>query len=164
MIVGVTGHRPNKLWGYGEEAKIPEEKMRVYFMNTLLGMKATEAITGMALGVDTIYARAVLGLKDMGYDVKLTCAIPCRNHNSKWKSQKAIDEYNYILSRADKVVLVSDCDYNNAVMQLRNEWIVDNSDVIIAVWDGSKGGTDNCVKYAKARNKELRYVRPFIFN
>ena len=48
MVVGVTGHRPNKLWGYGVEAKIPEEKMRIYFMNKLKEMKATEAITGMA--------------------------------------------------------------------------------------------------------------------
>lgn len=164
MVVGVTGHRPSKLWGYGVEAKIPEEKMRIYFMNKLKEMKATEAITGMALGVDTVFARAVLGLKSLGYDIKLTCAIPCRNHSSKWTSKKAIDEYNYILSKADKVVLVSDCEYNNVVMQIRNEWMVDHSDVMIAIWDGSRGGTANCVRYADARNKEILHVRPFIFN
>lgn len=164
MIVGVTGHRPVKLWGYGEDAKIHEEKMKIYFMNELLGLKATEAVTGMALGVDTVFARAVLYMIDLKYDITLTCAIPCRNHSSKWISKNSIDEYNYILSRANKVVLVSDCEYNNAVMQLRNEWMVDYCNTMIAVWDGSRGGTANCVRYAKARNKEIRQVRPFIFN
>lgn len=31
-------------------------------------------------------------------------------------------------------------------MQKRNEYMVDLADKVVAVWDGSKGGTDNCEK------------------
>jgi uncharacterized phage-like protein YoqJ len=40
-------------------------------------------------------------------------------------------------------------------MQIRNEWMVDRCDKLIAVWDGSKGGTGNCVDYAKSVNKDI---------
>lgn len=36
-------------------------------------------------------------------------------------------------------------------MQIRNEWIVDRADRIIALWDGSFGGTHNCITYANKR-------------
>ena len=38
--------------------------------------------------------------------------------------------------------------------------MVDNSDIIIAVWDGTKGGTYNCVQYAKKKNKEIIQINP----
>jgi len=45
-------------------------------------------------------------------------------------------------------------------MQKRNEWMVDHSDYVIAVWDGSKGGTGNCVKYAIKQEKEILQLNP----
>ncbi|PAD70641.1 hypothetical protein CHH83_02225 [Bacillus sp. 7586-K] len=45
-------------------------------------------------------------------------------------------------------------------MQKRNEWMVDNSDYVIAVWDGTKGGTGNCVKYAQKQNKYITTIKP----
>jgi uncharacterized phage-like protein YoqJ len=41
-------------------------------------------------------------------------------------------------------------------MQLRNIWMVDHADEVWAFWDGSKGGTANCVKYAERVNKPVR--------
>ena len=46
-------------------------------------------------------------------------------------------------------------------MQIRNRWMVDNSDLVLAVFDGKKeGGTWNCVKYAKSKNKEIVVIKP----
>ncbi|MNP85294.1 hypothetical protein D3C76_1849670 [compost metagenome] len=45
-------------------------------------------------------------------------------------------------------------------MQKRNEWMVDNSKFIISVWDGTKGGTGNCVKYAENKNKHISNINP----
>jgi len=42
----------------------------------------------------------------------------------------------------------------------RNECMVDNSNYAIAVWDKSNGGTGNCVKYAKDKNKEITILNP----
>ena len=45
-------------------------------------------------------------------------------------------------------------------MQTRNEWMVNHCDKLIAVWNGSDGGTGNCVNYAKSINKEIIYINP----
>ena len=46
-------------------------------------------------------------------------------------------------------------------MQKRNEYMVDLADRVIAVWDGSKGGTANCVKYAEKVGKEIIRIEPY---
>jgi len=45
-------------------------------------------------------------------------------------------------------------------MQKRNQFMVDNSRVIIAYWDGSKGGTKNCLDYALLKNKTIYQINP----
>lgn len=45
-------------------------------------------------------------------------------------------------------------------MQKRNEYMVDLADRVIAVWDGSKGGTATCVKYAEKVGKEIIRIEP----
>lgn len=153
MNICVTGHRPNKLYGYNIYNK-QWTNLKEKFKKLLVENNCDEAITGMALGVDTVFALAVLELKDEGCDVKLHCAIPCRNFSSKW-TKESVDLYNEILSKADTVKLVSDEDYKPWLMQKRNEYMVDLSDIVIAVWDGSKSGTGNCVRYATRCNKKI---------
>lgn len=46
------------------------------------------------------------------------------------------------------------------LMQKRNEYMVDLADRVIAVWDGSKGGTANCIKYAEKVGKEIIKIKP----
>jgi hypothetical protein len=38
--------------------------------------------------------------------------------------------------------------------------MVDNSDLLIAVWDGSSGGTSNCVSYATIKGKQIIRIDP----
>ena len=158
MIISVTGHRPDKLYGYDLSDKRWQE-LKNQIKNTLKSNNCTEAITGMALGVDTIFALAVLELKDEGYDISLHCAIPCQGHSSKWPS-KSKKQYDEILKKADKVVLVSDEPYKPWLMQKRNQYMVDLSEKVIAVFDGTKGGTKNCVDYAKKKNKDIILIEP----
>jgi hypothetical protein len=33
--------------------------------------------------------------------------------------------------------------------------MVDHADMVIALWDGTSGGTANCVNYAKAQHKQI---------
>ena len=157
-VISVTGHRPNKLYGY-DVADWRYTKLKNDLRVLLVHNHCTEAITGMAMGVDMIFAIAVLELQKEGYDIKLHCAIPCQNHDAMW-SDETKDLYHRILKRADKVVLVSDIPYQPWVMQKRNEYMVNLADMVIAVWDGSKGGTSNCVKYAKKVGKPLMVVNP----
>lgn len=77
LRICVTGHRPNKMYGYDIYNKQWTE-LKDKFKNFLKENNCNEAITGMALGVDTVFALAVLELKEEGYDIKLHCAIPCK--------------------------------------------------------------------------------------
>ena len=158
MKICVTGHRPNKLYGYN--LSNPRwQRLKEHFKSILKENNCDEAITGMALGVDTVFALAVLELKAEGCDIKLHCAIPCRNHSCKW-IKESVDLYNDILSKADTVKLVSDEEYKPWLMKKRNEYMVDLADKVIAVWGGSKGGTANCVNYAEKVGKEIIRIEP----
>ena len=137
--------------------------MKNKFKDILKQEKCTEAITGMALGVDTVFALAVLELKKEGYDIRLHCAIPCKNHSSKWFAE-SVKMYNEILSKADTVKIVTDEPYQAWMMQKRNEYMVDLADKVIAVWDGTNGGTANCARYAMKKDKEVILMRPFSLN
>lgn len=159
MKICVTGHRPDKLYGYDIYNKQWTE-LKEKFKIILQKGSYDEAITGMALGVDTVFALAVLELKDEGVNIKLHCAIPCRNHSCKWRKE-SVDLYNYILSKADIITLVSDEDYKPWLMQKRNEFMVNNADKVLAVWNGSKGGTGNCVRYAEKCGKEIIRLIPY---
>lgn len=158
MKVMVTGHRPNKLWGYNLNA--PQyKKLKTLFKVMLEQYGADTAISGMALGVDTLFAQAVLELKEEGVNIKLICAIPCQNHSSQW-FKESIVEYNRIISLADEIVMVSDKLYTPHLMQIRNEWMVNKADFGIAVWDGTSGGTGNCVTYMDKVNLDYIIINP----
>ena len=55
---------------------------------------------------------------------------------------------------------VSDTEYFNGCMQKRNQYMVDTSSVLIAVYDGVSGGTKNTVEYAKKKDKKIIVIRP----
>ncbi len=158
MKICVTGHRPSKLYGY--DLTHPKWiALKEKFKEILVENHCEEAITGMALGVDTVFALAVLELKAAGYPIKLHCAVPCLNHPNKWPKE-SIDMYNDILSKADIVKVVSNTPYHSWVMQKRNECMVDLSEKVIAVWTGAAGGTANCVRYARECEKEIIQIVP----
>lgn len=162
VIISVTGHRPNKLFGYDMHNDY-YTLMKKYFKEMLIKMKCTKAVSGMALGVDQVYAEAVVELKKEGYDIKLIAAIPCQNHPCKWPEQSQ-EHYHELLKHADQITLVSNIPYEPYLMQVRNEYMVNISNEVIAVWDGTKGGTGNCVRYAESINRPITVVNPTFFN
>ena len=158
MKICITGHRPDKLYGYDLSDKrymaLSDSIIRV-----LIDNHCDEFISGMALGVDTVGALSVIRLKHRGNNIKLHCAIPCRNHSSKW-NKESVKMYKRIIKTADIVNVVCDEEYKPYVMQKRNEYMVDLSDIVIAVFDGSPGGTKNCIEYAKKMDKKIIYINP----
>ena len=161
--IAVTGHRPHRLWGYDYSHPNYTTLGRT-FRDMLIEHNAKRAISGMALGVDTIFAMVALKLRDDNIipDLQLECAIPCANHSSKWRVE-SIQMYNNILERADKITHVNTQPFSADLMQKRNEYMVDNCDVLIAVWDGEpKGGTANCVQYAREKGVHVKIINPKI--
>ncbi|MGM7720592.1 SLOG family protein [Metabacillus sp. Hm71] len=157
-----TGNRPNKLYGYDPKSEGNQKllwKLRDEIINHIQIHNTDTFITGMALGIDMWAARIVLKLKETYPGIKLIAAVPCKNQTNKWpeNSQK---EWKSIIDKCDKVHYVSEEAYTSWCMQIRNEWMVENSKYVIAVWDGTKGGTANCVNHAHKQNKHITIIKP----
>jgi uncharacterized phage-like protein YoqJ len=156
MTVCFTGHRPDKLGGYNESNPIMTSvrKRLTHEIRRLLLAGNRTFITGMALGIDQLAADIVLELKAGGIsNIRLIAAVPFIGQERMWPptSQRKFHE---ILAKCDEVVHVCEAGYAAWKMQKRNEWMVDHAEIVIAVWDGTAGGTGNCVKYAeRAANK-----------
>lgn len=139
-VIAATGHRPNKLGGYGEAAADRLFRLAKWYLNDTM---PDRVISGMALGWDQAFARAAAHLR-----IPFTAAVPFRGQDGTWPPASRA-AYSTLLALADAVVVVSDGGYSGRKMMLRNQWMVDNCDVLCAVWDGSAGGTSACVGYAK---------------
>jgi uncharacterized phage-like protein YoqJ len=115
----------------------------------------------MALGADTIFAFAALKYRNdnPSKNIIVECAIPCRNHTNKW-NQESKDRYLRVLEEADIITKVSNEIYQPHLMQIRNEYMVNKCNKLLAIWDGSSGGTGNCVKYARKISKEIIVIDP----
>jgi len=111
-----------------------------------------KVISGMARGVDTIAARVSRRLK-IPYVAAVPFLAQVSNHSDEDRA-----EWMELLEGAEDIQIVCDGDYAVWKFQKRNEWMVDNSQLVLAVWDGSRGGTANCVKYAQRVGRDIRYL------
>lgn len=145
MIVAATGHRPDKLGGYDEKTR------------RALGALATEwlhynrpdkVISGMALGWDQAVAAACVVL-----GIPFIAAVPFPNQHVRWPPE-AQARYRRLLDKASATTIISDA-YGQKTMQLRNQWMVDRADKMLALWNGSWGGTFNCLEYARKKGVEI---------
>ena len=107
-------------------------------------------ITGMAMGVDIWAAEIVLERKKTNPDLHLICALPHPGFERPRSLAEKI-RFNKIIKNADLVKEIND-HYFRACYQVRNEWMVDRSNLVIAVFNGQKSGTKNTIDYAKKRS------------
>lgn len=169
MVICATGHRSDKLGcGKGDDwsSKSPklqpvrkqiEKKLRsILDFEIMGGQKTFELISGMALGVDQLFFSVGHQLREeyaaKSIKVVLTAAVPCIEQDGIWKDDCKIS-YAAMLKAADKKVRISNKKFANdkGCMQRRNEFMVNNADMVLAYHDGSEGGTKNCVDYAKSQ-------------
>ncbi len=155
-----TGHRPQKL-GFSEQSEKCgrlKEKLRETIISLIEQQGVSHFISGMALGVDTICAIIVSELKCLYPHITLECALPCTTQADRWTASQK-ETYSKIISQSDKVTILSE-DYTPYCMQKRNKYMVDNSDFVLCVWNGSSGGTGSTVKYARKCQKAIYLIDP----
>ena len=110
-------------------------------------------ISGMAVGTDVWAAEIIASKKKSNKDIKLICALP---HPGFEKKRSEVEKLRYekIINYADDVVEVSE-HYFRSCYQKRNTWMVDNSSLMIAAFNGEKGGTKNTIDYARRKGKKI---------
>ena len=145
-----TGHRPDKLpWGLDENSA-ECRKLRIQIaiqLEALHSAGIAHFISGMALGCDLLFAEAVLAMREEYDDVTLEAAVPCDSQANSWPEEQK-ERYNAILSSCDTVTFVQH-QYTPGCMLRRNRYMVDNSSVLLACFNGSSGGTMNTLLYAR---------------
>ena len=147
-----TGHRPEKI---GE----PEEVIIAALRREIMSAVAdgfTTFITGMARGVDIWAGEIVFELKAAGMPLRLIAAVPFdgveRSWEPEWKARFAA-----VLAGADEVEIICH-GYNRGCFQIRNRWMVDRAGRVIAVYNGTAGGTRNTMLYAENNGVEVKNV------
>lgn len=158
--VSFTGYRPSKMGFTGEDdpACLALKKRIADEIEVLYKMGATEFYSGMALGVDTWCAEAVLELKECHSEISLIAMVPCRDQDASWTdAQKR--RYHDILARCDKTMCLSES-YDDKCMFKRNRALVDICDVLLAVFDGRNGGTKYTVDYAAKKGRRTIIILP----
>lgn len=146
MIFSATGHRPERLGGYGDDKLLILIEIATEYLKKT---KPKKVITGGALGWDTAVAIAAIRLK-----IPHLLAVPFVGQECKWPVP-AQQRYNKIKTKSDKVVVVCEGAYSVWKMFERDKYMVDNSDRVLAMFDGGLSGTYNTVQYANKQGKQV---------
>lgn len=148
IVLACTGHRPQRLGGFNKTTYDRLDELALDYL--VEHIEVTKVISGMALGWDFAIARMALELC-----IPLIAAIPFEGQESLWESSQQ-REYNRLVNLADEICYVSSGNYTPQKMHIRNHWMVDKCDQLLALWDGKPtGGTAKTVAYAHKTGKPV---------
>lgn len=144
-----SGHRPKSLpWGFDEQddrcvkmkGKLKEEIIKA------IKSGYDTFLCGMALGFDMIVAEMILDLKenDAFKHIKLIGALPCKNQERLWKESEKI-RYHNLLAKLDGIRCIYDNYVGAKCMLERNKFMVNNSSLLIALFNGTSEGTEKTI-------------------
>ena len=149
LTVSFTGHRNFRL----SEASCLERTLELLYRQ---GKR--RFMSGMAVGFDLAAAEAVLALRQKYEDVKLVAVVPFEGHDARFSTQDQA-RFARICRVADRVEVLSK-GYAPEVYALRNDFLVDHAQTLVAWYDGSAGGTAYTVRRALRLNRRLIHLHP----
>lgn len=147
-----------KLSAYDERCGQLKRVLREQIVRLIEEDGVSYFITGMAMGIDMYAAEIVLDLKVKYPGIQLESAIPCETQANQWPELLRERYYN-IASQCDKETMLQ-THYTPDCMQKRNRYMVDQSDIILAVWNGRPSGTGYTVRYARNTEKSIIIIDP----
>ena len=137
-----TGHRPGKISLNEREMK----RLLETAIDAAIAQGYVTFISGMAQGTDIYAAEIILEKRRTNNNLHLICALPHPDFDSRRSLYEKL-RFERIIRKADFVKEVND-HYFTGCYQVRNKWMVDHSSLVIAVFNGQKGGTKNTIDYA----------------
>ena len=147
-IVTLTGHRPQKLPCKFDLTHPWFKSYKKVLKQTLADLNPKLIITGMALGHDMW--GAMWAYKN---GVEYDAYIPFKGQEKRW-NKKDRQMYHFLLSHARGVKIASEkFSYESYI--IRDKWMVDDGDIVLALNSGNKSGTNTTVEYALKKGKEV---------
>lgn len=154
-----TGHRKianNKL-------EILKEKISKHIETLIVEYDVKNFISGGALGFDTLAAQIVIELREKYPHIKLLMYLPCYGQSRKWTSDCQY-YYRLILSKADEIKFVTEEEYTEQCMKLRNLEMIKDSFFCIAFCLVSSSGTGFTIRNAEAVGLKIINIADEIYN
>lgn len=132
-----SGHRLS-----GQLNGLTKKHLRAFCRVVLRRHSPSVLIAGGALGWDQALAWAAIDL-----EMPLRLVLPFRGMESRWEPDIRA-EFKRMVSLAKDVEYLGDA-FDPDLYQARNVRMVDQSEAVLALWDGRHaGGTFNCLRYA----------------
>jgi len=161
-VLSATGHRPDKLGGYTQNnatiRRIKNELLvKLRLCISVYGFD--EFWSGAAQGFDQLFFEVVEDLRVEFPHIKNNIAMPYKDFGENWP-EPARKHLKELCCMADKVHIVYEGGFSFGKLNGRNIFMVDKGDGVMACWDGSKGGTYNCIEYAKRKKKPILRLNP----
>lgn len=151
LHVGAIGHR--NLRGADDHVRTTAHAL---FAQWRAEYATVEVYSALAIGSDTILAEVALEL-----GLPLVVVVPFSGFDVEF-APEARARYAQLLARARRVVPLPPSERSRAAFRLAGEWIVRETDILVAVWDGqparSEGGTSDTVTYARQVGKPVIVV------
>ena len=162
--LGLTGHRPKKL-GNVYDLNDPRWQNFMQDLNQVLEQRIqeygyVECHSGMALGADMAWALVIQSARERyPGQVKFVADIPNPDQPAKWTSPETVALFYDLVDNADERVTYAPT-YTKECLNDRNIGMIDHSDEVIALWDGTASGTGHAVAYAESLNKFIKVLHP----
>jgi hypothetical protein len=159
LIVGVTGHRPNRL-------QIGEVEVARRLWWVLASVKSGAhgrdyvALTALAEGSDRLFAQAAL---DLDYQLEVLLPFQGADYETTFGDASTKSVYRDLLARAVRVTeLPGSLDDSKAAYEAVGHATVAASSIVVAVWDGKgaagRGGTLEIMEHALNSGKPVIWV------
>jgi hypothetical protein len=160
LTVGVTGHRrlgegPRVGWYVHAEC--------VRLVDRLRGVADASgaelvACSALAIGADMLFAQAALGL-----GLPLVGVVPFEDYPADFEGPDRA-AFESLLGMCRRVERLPGRRRSDRAYLKGGLWVVDNSDFVIAVWNGlpaaGLGGTGDVVEYARRKGKPVLRIDP----
>src|SRR5260221_8933388 len=156
--IGISGHQQ-----LGDETTVQfvsqqlRELLITYREQAYQQGKDIVAHSALALGADQLFIRTA---SELGIPVEVI--IPCAKYAEIFPSSEARDEYHRLLSCSQNVHRLPFEDCSEDAYLAAGHWIVDQSDLVILVWNGypaaGKGGTADIASYSRLVGRPFVHV------
>ena len=146
-IACVTGHR--YITNNSINRKAVNELIRLAVESQI-----EKFLVGMSRGADFLFAQ-ILSERKLNW----VAVVPCVDQDKFWNDDDR-SFYKSLLGKAEDIVILHS-EYHNGVMHYRNEHMIDNSEMLLAIYDDSgKGGTFHTVNLALKKHKRVLQFNP----
>ncbi len=156
-VVGVTGHRV-----LTDQASIVHA-IRAAFdrIRELHPGEPLTILSALAEGSDRLVAREAL--KRTGDRLIVVLPLPKADYIRDFHSTESRAEFEDLLAQANQVVELGSSETRDAAYEAVGNYVVDNSQAMIAIWDGKNaqggGGTGNVVARARRLGRPIAWIK-----